>query len=60
MRDLTSISTLGELKRAGYKPKSIKAELRMNLIAGLRRKEPVFSGIWDTKKQLFPIWSVPS
>lgn len=54
MRDLTSISTLGELKRAGYKPKSIKAELRMNLIAGLRRKEPVFSGIWGYEETVIP------
>lgn len=54
MRDLTSISTLGELKRAGYKPKSIKAELRSNLIAGLRRKEPVFSGIWGYEETVIP------
>ncbi|MFO7258085.1 MAG: magnesium chelatase [Bacteroidota bacterium] len=54
MRDLTSISTLGELKRAGYKPKSIKAELRANLIAGLRRKEPVFEGIWGYEETVIP------
>ena len=54
MRDLTSITTLGELKRAGYTPKSIKAELRSNLIAGLRRKEPVFSGIWGYEETVIP------
>jgi len=54
MRDLTSISTLGELKRAGYKPRSIKAELRSNLIAGLRRKEPVFEGIWGYEETVIP------
>ncbi len=39
------IKTLGELKAAGYSAQSIKDELRENLIAKLRAKEPAFEGI---------------
>ncbi|MEY3053086.1 MAG: hypothetical protein RLY31_2871 [Bacteroidota bacterium] len=38
-------SNLGELKRSGYEPVSIKMELRRNLMERLRRKERVFEGI---------------
>jgi len=51
---MTNLRTLGELKRAGYKPKSIKDELRENLIAKLREKEPVFSGIWGYEETVIP------
>ena len=34
--------TLGELKKSGYQPKSVKEELRDNLIQKLSNKEPVF------------------
>jgi magnesium chelatase subunit I len=37
--------TLGELKDAGYKSKSVREELRDNLIHKLRKKEKVFEGI---------------
>src|SRR5690242_3228769 len=46
--------TLGELKSTGYKFKSIKDELRDNLIEKLRRKEPVFSGIWGYEETVIP------
>ena len=39
------IKTLGELKASGYQPKSIKDELRDNLILKLQKKETVFKGI---------------
>ncbi len=39
------ISTLGELKKSGYKSKSIKEELRDNLKGKISRKEPAFDGI---------------
>ncbi len=39
------IKTLGELKATGYSTQSIKDELRENLIAKLRSKEPAFEGI---------------
>lgn len=51
---MTNIKTLGELKRAGYKPKSIKDELRENLIDKLKKKEPVFSGIWGYEETVIP------
>lgn len=40
-----SISTLGELKKSGYKPVSIKDELRSNLIKSLKNNENPFKGI---------------
>lgn len=51
---MTFSKTLGELKRAGYKPKSIKDELRDNLISKLRNREPVFSGIWGYEETVIP------
>ena len=37
--------TLGELRASGYKPRSIKEELRENLIKKISKKEKVFTGI---------------
>lgn len=42
---MTDINTLGELKASGYQSKSVKEELRANLIDKLRKKEKVFDGI---------------
>jgi magnesium chelatase subunit I len=41
----TKIRTLGELKKSGYKPKSVKEEIRHNLIRKLQQKEGTFPGI---------------
>jgi magnesium chelatase subunit I len=41
----TNIRTLGELKKSGYKPKSVKEEIRTNLIRKLQKKENTFPGI---------------
>lgn len=38
-------TTLGALKASGYQPRSVKQELRDNLIKKLRNKEEVFPGI---------------
>jgi magnesium chelatase subunit I len=46
--------TLGELKAAGYRSKSIKEELRANLIQKLRRKEKVFEGIIGFDETVLP------
>ena len=43
--NIKKIKTLGELKASGYQPKSIKEEIRQNLIAKLQKNEPTFSGI---------------
>lgn len=48
------ITTLGQLKAAGYQPRSIKQELRENLIARLRSKQKVFSGIWGYEDTVIP------
>ncbi len=46
--------TLGELRKAGYKRKTIKDELRENLITKLRNKEDVFAGIWGYEETVIP------
>ena len=51
---MNNITTLGELKKSGYRPKSIKDELRDNLIDKLRRKENVFEGIWGYEETVIP------
>jgi hypothetical protein len=42
---IQNIATLGELKASGYKPKSIKEEIRDNLIVRLKKGEETFPGI---------------
>lgn len=46
--------TLGELKKAGYISKTIKDELRDNLIAKIRKKENVFRGIVGYEDTVIP------
>jgi magnesium chelatase subunit I len=46
--------TIKELKASGYKSKSIKDELRDNLIEKLRKKETVFQGIWGYEETVIP------
>ena len=53
-KQLLQLHTLGELKAAGYQPKSIKQELRDNLIEKLRAKESVFPGIWGYEDTVIP------
>ena len=43
--DYQKIKTLAELKKAKYKQKSIKDELRENLIYNIQNKINVFQGI---------------
>lgn len=51
---LLSIKSLSELKQAGYRPKSIKDELRDNLIHKIRQKEDIFPGIWGYEETVVP------
>jgi magnesium chelatase subunit I len=51
---MTNIKTLGELKKSGYKTRSIKEELRENLITKLKNKETVFAGIWGYEETVIP------
>jgi magnesium chelatase subunit I len=50
----TNIKTLGELKRSGYQPKTIKEEIRQNLIAKLKAKETTFPGIIGYEDSVIP------
>lgn len=43
--NIQAIKTLGELKKSGYKPKSIKEEIRNNLIQQIQAKTNPFTGI---------------
>jgi magnesium chelatase subunit I len=51
---LVKIDTLGQLKANGYQPKSIKAELRDNLISSMRSKENPFEGIYGYEDSVIP------
>jgi magnesium chelatase subunit I len=46
--------TLGELKAAGYKPRSVKDEMRSNLIEKLRSGETLFKGILGYEETVVP------
>src|SRR5918911_1501958 len=52
--DITKIKTLGELKRSGYQPKSVKEEIRQNLVKRLRNKETTFPGILGYEDSVIP------
>jgi len=48
------IQTFGQLKAAGYQTKSVKEELRENLIKRLRSKSTVFKGILGYENTVLP------
>jgi magnesium chelatase subunit I len=52
--EIQQIKTLGELKKSGYKSKSVKDELRDNLITKLKNKETVFAGILGYEETVIP------
>jgi magnesium chelatase subunit I len=47
-------ATLGELKKSGYTPKSIKDEIRENLIVKIKEKENPFPGIMGYEDTVIP------
>ncbi len=49
-----TIKTLGELKKSGYAPKTVKQELRDNLIAVLKSGETIFKGIQGYEDTVLP------
>jgi magnesium chelatase subunit I len=51
---MKKIKTLGELKATGYQPRSIKQELRDNLIRKLKKKENVFEGVFGFEDTVLP------
>src|SRR5690606_25824996 len=46
--------TVGELRASGYRRRSVKAELRENLISRLRSGEPLFPGIVGYEDTVVP------
>jgi magnesium chelatase subunit I len=51
---MKDIKTLGELKASGYKTKSIKDELRDNLILKIKNKETTFEGVHGYENTVIP------
>ena len=51
---IETIQTLGELKKSGYQSKSIKDELRDNLITKIKNKETVFEGVHGYENTVIP------
>ncbi len=54
MKDMLRIRTLGELKDSGYQPRSVKDELRANLIEKIRQKTTIFPGIYGFDDTVLP------
>ena len=51
---MTRASTVGELRASGYRAKSVKQELRDNLIARLKSGGPLFAGIVGFEETVVP------
>jgi len=47
-------ATLGALRASGYRPRSVKQELRANLMVALAADEPVFGGIVGYEQSVIP------
>lgn len=54
MNQQPNIKTLGELRASGYKPKSVKEEVRENLIKSIREKQNPFKGIIGYEDTVIP------
>lgn len=52
--NIQKIKTLGELKASGYKSRSIKEEIRANLLTRLGAHEPTFTGIVGYEDTVIP------
>lgn len=52
--DYTKIKTLGELKKSGYKARSIKEEIRENLRSKIAKKETSYKGILGYEETVIP------
>src|SRR6478735_10542714 len=51
---VNNIKTLGALKKSGYVSKSIKDEMRVNLIKKIKAKENAFPGILGYEDSVIP------
>lgn len=54
MNDPRQISTLGALRASGYQPRSIKDELRSNLMGKIRNNDNIFPGIYGFDDTVLP------
>ncbi|HEX9635411.1 MAG TPA: magnesium chelatase, partial [Candidatus Limnocylindria bacterium] len=54
MTERPTITTLGELRASGYRPRTVKEELRANLVARLRGGEPLMPGILGYDDTVLP------
>jgi magnesium chelatase subunit I len=52
--ELTQIKTFGALEKSGYRSRSIKDELRENLIEKIKNKAPIFQGIIGYENSVIP------
>jgi len=50
----SNITTLGQLKQSGYQSKSVKEEIRQNLITKLQNKQETFPGILGYEDSVIP------
>ena len=49
-----NIQTLGQLRDSGYTSKSVRDELRTNLMQRIQNQEPVFNGIIGYEDTVIP------
>jgi len=54
MSDAPAIATLRDLQASGYRPRSVKDEVRANLLKKLRAGEEVFPGVLGYEKTVVP------
>ena len=52
--NIKTIKTLGDLKKVGYQNRSIKDELRENLIEKIQNGDTVFEGVWGYENSVIP------
>jgi magnesium chelatase subunit I len=51
---MTNIHTLGELRNSGYKTRSVKDEMRENLLVKIARRDKIFPGIHGYDRTVIP------
>src|SRR5438045_8106051 len=49
-----NLHTVGELRASGYRVRSVKDEMRENLLAAIARREPTFPGIHGYERTVIP------
>ncbi|MCY2688227.1 sigma 54-interacting transcriptional regulator [Salinimicrobium sp. TH3] len=52
--DIKKLTTFGALKDSGYQSRSIKTELRQNLLNKIKKNEPTFEGIHGYENSVIP------